>query len=59
MKLGEAQELSEAVDAAWRGSGADESLQYSYFSDGYWQPKPRSLPVPGSSFAPALALFEG
>lgn len=45
--------------AAWRGSGADESLQYSYFSDGYWQPKPRSLPVPGSSFAPALALFQG
>jgi len=48
--------------AVWRGSGTDESLRYSYFSDGYWQPSPRLLPaaeVPGSACTPALAPFGG
>jgi hypothetical protein len=47
--------------AAWRGAGTDESLHYSAFSGRFWGTTV-ALPaaqVPGSAFAPSLALFEG
>ena len=60
--VGQAAGPTSGLWAVWRGSGTDESLRYSCFSDGCWQPSPRLLPtaqVPGSACTPAPALFGG